>query len=166
LPFGSRKYRSVARTCNFAWKRSGNARWGCACCPVDLSAGGESRAKFEARPLSGYGVKVWFRRVSPVAVRPGEGSGYRSSCPIPPVGDPRRDRLSWMGSCHSFCRHWLLVECHEWTPPNHPAVPARRDGGQTVLRLSAEPTVRETLDVSAFYRLPGHMTMAHQARGD
>ena len=32
-----------------------NARWGCACCPADLSAVAESPAKFEARPLSSRG---------------------------------------------------------------------------------------------------------------
>ena len=50
-----------------------NAPWECACCPDDLSAAAESPAKFEARPLPGHGVKVPFRRFSPIAVRPREG---------------------------------------------------------------------------------------------
>ena len=63
-----------------------NARWGCACCPADLSAVAESPAKFEARPLSSRGsLWVWTSTQPGVASRPSESISRLLGPALPPT---------------------------------------------------------------------------------
>ena len=106
-------------------------RWGCACCPADLSASAESPAKFEARPLSGRGsLWVWTSTQPGVASRPSEsisrllGPALPPTCVIKPLsigyyprkprhrttndglmhrGSPARFPLVRMGWCGTTC---------------------------------------------------------------